>query len=102
MELWPSDWSGGYAIAARKKNSLISWTSSILEILQSWIQPIMQLAARKCNNTGYSGRLALQEIFMVDNEIKDMIASGATEEKLEAAAREKGDAIIKGRRHQKD
>ena len=53
------------------------------------------VGCQKCNRTGYSGRLALQEIFMVDNEMKEMISNEATEEKMEKVAREKGMRSLK-------
>ena len=53
------------------------------------------VGCQKCNQNGYSGRLALQEIFIVDNELKDMIASGISEEQIEVVAREKGMRSLK-------
>ncbi len=50
---------------------------------------------KKCGNSGYSGRLALQEILVLDNEIQGLIAENASESKLFAAAREKGMNTLK-------
>lgn len=35
-----------------------------------------------CNNTGYKGRIAIHEIFLVDKQIRQMISHGATEEEI--------------------
>ena len=53
------------------------------------------VGCQKCSQTGYSGRLALQEIFMVDNEMKELIADSATEEKMQRLARDKGMRSLK-------
>jgi len=50
---------------------------------------------KKCGNSGYKGRLALQEILVLDNEIKDLIASDASENKIFSAARSKGMNTLK-------
>ncbi|MCR4691589.1 MAG: Flp pilus assembly complex ATPase component TadA [Lachnospiraceae bacterium] len=39
-----------------------------------------------CNNTGYSGRIAIHEILVVDKPIREMIAKGATTEELKEYA----------------
>ena len=36
----------------------------------------------KCNNTGYSGRVSIHEILIVDKPIREMISKGATTEEL--------------------
>ncbi len=36
----------------------------------------------KCNNTGYYGRIAVMEIFLVDEEIKQMIINKASDDKI--------------------
>lgn len=35
-----------------------------------------------CNNTGYRGRVAIHEIFLVDKEVRRMISRRATEEDI--------------------
>lgn len=40
-----------------------------------------------CYNTGYKGRVLLSEILVLDDHIKEMISSGATERKIETYAR---------------
>ncbi|CAG0909254.1 unnamed protein product, partial [Cyprideis torosa] len=40
-----------------------------------------------CNNSGYLGRSGLYELVVVDSEMQTMIHDGASEQKLEAAAR---------------
>ncbi len=43
-----------------------------------------------CNNTGYSGRMPIHEIFIVDREIKDMLNKGESIYKIKDKAIEKG------------
>lgn len=50
---------------------------------------------KRCNNTGYQGRLALQELFEIDGEIKQLITDEVSEEKLKKAAREQGMETLK-------
>mgnify|MGYP003293986486 CR=1 FL=1 len=40
-----------------------------------------------CYNTGYKGRILLSEILVLDDNLKEMISSGATERKMETYAR---------------
>ena len=44
----------------------------------------------KCFGTGYFGRLGLYEVLAVDDELREMIALGATVGAMRAAARERG------------
>ncbi len=44
----------------------------------------------ECNNTGYKGRIACVEIFYLDEELDELIASGANKIQLRANARKKG------------
>jgi len=41
-----------------------------------------------CNNTGYKGRIALLEVLLFDDTIRDMIVKRASEEDIESYARE--------------
>ena len=41
----------------------------------------------RCNNTGYSGRIAIHEVVSVDKTLRRMIATGAPQEDLTAYAR---------------
>jgi type IV pilus assembly protein PilB len=43
----------------------------------------------KCNNTGYSGRLAVFETVLVDGHLEDLISRGASLEDLRNYAKEK-------------
>ena len=49
----------------------------------------------RCSETGYKGRLALQEIFELDSDLKEMITAEVSEEKLKEKAREKGMNTLK-------
>jgi type IV pilus assembly protein PilB len=44
----------------------------------------------QCNNTGYSGRMALHEIFLVNDEIRTLIARGATILEIQQCLRKEG------------
>ncbi|WP_089759054.1 GspE/PulE family protein [Halarsenatibacter silvermanii] len=50
---------------------------------------------KKCGDTGYSGRLALQEILIMDSEIKELISGQADEEKLKRKALSQGMTTLK-------
>ena len=45
---------------------------------------------KKCNRTGYRGRVAIHELLRVDRKIRRLILDGAGPEKIVAAAREQG------------
>jgi type IV pilus assembly protein PilB len=44
----------------------------------------------ECNDTGYRGRIAIFEIFLLDEEIQDLICSRASTSELRRTARERG------------
>src|SRR5690606_838351 len=44
----------------------------------------------RCNNTGYKGRMALYEMFRVNDEIKQMIMDGANVAQMREAGRRHG------------
>ncbi len=44
-----------------------------------------------CNNTGYKGRIALLEVLLFDDTIRDMIVKRASEADIEAYARQKSE-----------
>jgi type IV pilus assembly protein PilB len=44
----------------------------------------------RCNNTGHRGRMGLFELVEVDDDVRDLISSGASTEQLQAGARRKG------------
>ena len=48
--------------------------------------PIRSVGCRRCAETGYRGRLPVQEVFLLNNSIADMITSGATYSELYDAA----------------
>lgn len=43
-----------------------------------------------CNGTGYRGRLPIFEFLVIDNEVRQLIASGAREMEIRAASRARG------------
>ena len=52
--------------------------------------PVVKIAhgCNNCNNTGYSGRVSIHEILVVDKPVREMIAKGATTEELKDYALE--------------
>lgn len=48
------------------------------------------LGCNSCNNTGYSGRMAIHEVLVVDREIRSMISSGKSIDDIKTRAKEKG------------
>jgi type IV pilus assembly protein PilB len=53
------------------------------------------VGCEKCNNTGYNGRLAIQEIFEVDNRVKEMISDNISKEKISEYAKNNGMITLK-------
>lgn len=45
---------------------------------------------KECNYTGYKGRTAIHELLVVDDEIRELIAKGATANEIKEAAKAKG------------
>ena len=45
---------------------------------------------KKCNGSGYKGRVALFEIMLMTDRLRDMILEGASTQELQVAAREEG------------
>lgn len=48
------------------------------------------VGCRECANTGYSGRVAIQQVMGVDSKMEDLIARGATSIDIDRSAREQG------------
>ena len=48
-----------------------------------------------CNNTGYKGRIAVHEILLINNEVKDMISRSATVNEITKYAVEDGMSTLK-------
>ena len=48
------------------------------------------VGCRECTNTGYSGRVAIQQVMGVDSTMEDLIARGATSIDIDKAAKEQG------------
>ena len=44
----------------------------------------------ECNNTGYLGRLAIQEVFIMNEEIRSLVAKGASILEIEKTAKKSG------------
>ncbi len=44
----------------------------------------------KCNHTGYKGRVAIYEFFLLDEELQDMTAAHAPSSELRKTAKNKG------------
>ncbi|MFA5783687.1 MAG: ATPase, T2SS/T4P/T4SS family [Phycisphaerae bacterium] len=52
------------------------------------------LGCSKCRNTGFAGRIAIHELFIPDDEVKEMIAAGASLKVIREIAVEKGMAPL--------
>jgi type IV pilus assembly protein PilB len=50
----------------------------------------------RCNNTGYKGRVALYEVMDIDDEVRELILSGASAVELRAKAIENGMITLRG------
>ena len=48
------------------------------------------VGCQECANTGYSGRVAIQQVMGVDSTMEDLIARGATSIDIDKAAKEQG------------
>ena len=48
------------------------------------------VGCKKCRNTGYSGRIAIHELFVPDDEVSEMMTERINTKKLRAKALEKG------------
>lgn len=76
-------------------------TLRALRIYDRQIKSYRGAGCRKCNNTGYKGRLGIFEIFLVDGELRRMIRADASESELMRSAKQSGmttlleDAIAK-------
>ena len=53
------------------------------------------VGCERCNNTGYNGRLAIQEIFEIDNQVKEMISDNLSKEKISEYAKNNGMITLK-------
>jgi type IV pilus assembly protein PilB len=52
--------------------------------------PYKGRGCEKCNNTGYKGRVALVEVMVIDDDIRDLILSGGTAIDIKRKAMENG------------
>jgi len=50
----------------------------------------------RCNNTGYKGRVALYEVMEIDDEVRELILSGASAVELRSKAVENGMLTLRG------
>ena len=68
--------------------------SSIKKISQQNSENVQKfyrgVGCKKCRNTGYSGRIAIHELFVPDEKIIDMVADGTSLKKLRAMALKNG------------
>jgi type II secretory ATPase GspE/PulE/Tfp pilus assembly ATPase PilB-like protein len=49
----------------------------------------------ECNHTGYKGRVAIYEFFLLDEEIQDMVSAHAGTSDLRKAAMERGMKVLR-------
>lgn len=68
-----------------------SATRKILGVPESWTGHIYRsVGCQHCNFQGYKGRVAIMELFKIDQEIDELIARKATGRELKMAARRTG------------
>jgi type II secretory ATPase GspE/PulE/Tfp pilus assembly ATPase PilB-like protein len=65
-------------------------TLRALRIYDRQIKAYKGAGCRKCNHTGYKGRLGVFEIFLVDGELRRMIRSNVSESELMRSAKQSG------------
>jgi type II secretory ATPase GspE/PulE/Tfp pilus assembly ATPase PilB-like protein/FixJ family two-component response regulator len=65
-------------------------TLRALRIYDRQLKSYKGVGCRKCNNTGYKGRLGIFEIFLVDGELRRMIRNDASESELMRSAKQSG------------
>lgn len=69
-------------------------SASIRKIVESQCGEVPKfyrgVGCKKCRNTGYSGRIAIHELFVPDDEISEMINDRINTKKLRVKAMEKG------------
>lgn len=61
-----------------------------LEIEESDVRAYKGTGCNECNQSGYRGRVAILEIFLLDEEIQDMVSAHAPTADLRRKARDKG------------
>lgn len=64
--------------------------AQITELTPSQVVTWRGRGCNECNDTGYRGRIAIFELFLLDEEIKDMVSAGSSSTELRRAARERG------------
>jgi len=70
----------------RQTLRLLGFTDEELEGKKIW----KGAGCKRCNNTGYRGRLGIFEMFLMNNEIRDLAFKRAPSTKLRAAAKASG------------
>ena len=53
------------------------------------------VGCEECNNTGYRGRTAIDEIIVTNQEIKQLISDGATADEINVAAQKNGTKLLR-------
>jgi general secretion pathway protein E len=61
-----------------------------LRVPETEVKALRGKGCHKCGNSGYKGRLGIFEIFLMDNELEDMITRGSTSVEIRDNARNKG------------
>ncbi len=71
-------------------SEIISEIADTLELPIQEIHPKIGDGCPECTNSGYRGRVAIFEMFLLDEEIQDLVARNVPTPELRAAARNKG------------
>lgn len=64
--------------------------AQICELSPTEIVTYRGRGCNECNDSGYRGRIAIFELFLLDEEIRDLVSGGATNSELRRTARERG------------
>lgn len=73
----------------KKKRTSKTYELAYLRMTES-IDVYEACGCSACDNTGYKGRIAIQEVFIMDEEILGSFVSGAGEKEIEILARKRG------------
>lgn len=68
--------------------------ANLKKMIAKWVGPVdtfyRGIGCKKCRNTGYSGRIAIQELFVPDEKVREMITESNNLTRLRSQAIENG------------
>jgi type IV pilus assembly protein PilB len=69
---------------------IVSEIADTLKCAEKEVKPMIGRGCSACNDSGYRGRVAIFELFLLDEHIQDLVARNVPAPELRAEAREKG------------